>query len=209
MFIIKLPVSLGEAVDKLTILDIKLERITDNRKKDVETEYTILYEELKDFIQKYNELYCSMKKVNTIIWDMMDILRDGNVSDEVYMKVCKECIEYNDIRFRIKNKINILSKSELKEQKSYKINRLLIEIDASISIEDCKKCIQYISFFYDEVIIIYNSYIDVQIFDSTIIIIKEMNMDNTIDYKKKIVLLNLLNIYETFEITESEIERLL
>jgi hypothetical protein len=209
MSIIKLPVSLGEAVDKLTILDIKLERITDNRKKDVETEYTILYEELKGFIQKYNELYCSMKKVNILIWDMMDILRDGDVSDEVYMKVCKECIEYNDIRFRIKNKINILSKSELKEQKSYKINRLLIQIDSSISIEDCKKPVQYISFFYDEVIIIYNSDNDIQIFDPTIIIIKQMDTDNTIDYKKKIVLSNLLNIYETFEITESEIKRLL
>jgi hypothetical protein len=152
-----------------------------------------------------------MKKVNILIWDMMDVLRDGDVADEVYMKVCKECIEYNDIRFRIKNKINILSNSQLKEQKSYKINRLLIEIDSSISIKDCKNAIQYISLFYDEVIIIYNSDIIIELFDPTIIIIKQidMDMDNTIDYKKKIVLYDLLKIYETFEIRESEIDRLL
>jgi len=210
MSIIKLPVSLGEAVDKLTILDIKLERITDNRKKDVETEYNILLEELKEFVQKYNELYCSMKKVNTLIWDMMDILRDGDVSDEVYTKVCKECIEYNDIRFRIKNKINILSNSELKEQKSYKINRLIIEIDSSISIEKCKRHLQYISFFYDEVII-YNSELDDddELFDPTIIIKKQIDTDNTINYKKKIVLSELSKINESFGINESEINRIL
>ena len=44
---IDLPVSLGEALDKLSILDIKLDKIKDERKKDVEKEYNILYENLK------------------------------------------------------------------------------------------------------------------------------------------------------------------
>jgi hypothetical protein len=46
---LSLPVSLGEAIDKLTILDIKCNKIQDNRKKNVENEYNILYEKLKDF----------------------------------------------------------------------------------------------------------------------------------------------------------------
>ena len=44
-----LPVSLGEAMDKLTILDIKLDQIKDNRRIDVEKEYDLLYEKLNHF----------------------------------------------------------------------------------------------------------------------------------------------------------------
>ena len=101
--LIYLPVSLGEAIDKLTILDIKLEKIKDNRRLDVQKEYDLLYEKLKEY---FNEFYISLKKINLIIWDQMDILRDGNLNDNDYFKLCKECIECNDIRFRIKNKIN-------------------------------------------------------------------------------------------------------
>ena len=105
---LSLPVSLGEAIDKLTILDIKCDKIQDNRKLDVQKEYDILYEKLKGFIETYNELYVSMKKVNLLIWNQMDILRDENISDEDYIKLCRECIDSNDIRFRIKNKINVI-----------------------------------------------------------------------------------------------------
>ena len=47
-----LPVSLGEAIDKITILDIKLEKIKDNRKNDVQKEYDLLFEKLNNFINK-------------------------------------------------------------------------------------------------------------------------------------------------------------
>lgn len=43
-----------------------------------------------------------MKKINLIIWDQMDILKDSNLNNENYIKLCKECVESNDIRFRIK-----------------------------------------------------------------------------------------------------------
>ena len=54
--ILYLPVSLGEAIDKLTILDIKLDKIVDNRKIDVKKEYNLLYDKLKEFIIKYENL---------------------------------------------------------------------------------------------------------------------------------------------------------
>jgi hypothetical protein len=73
---LKLPVSLGEAIDKLTILDIKCHKIIDNRANDVKFEFKILYEELKEYIEKYHELYNDMKKINLIIWNQMDKLRD-------------------------------------------------------------------------------------------------------------------------------------
>ena len=46
--ILYLPVSLGEAIDKLSILDIKYEKITDNRRNDVKNEYDLLYDKLKE-----------------------------------------------------------------------------------------------------------------------------------------------------------------
>lgn len=186
--ILTLPVSLGEAIDKLTILDIKCDKITDHRKIDVQKEYNILYEKLNGFIKKYNELYISMKKINLIIWDQMDVLRDGTTSDEDYMKLCKECIESNDIRFRIKNKINLISKSTLKEQKSYKVNRLVIHLNCNeeyfhLFIEPIK----YFSYIYDEIIIKSSKNIDKirDIFD----------YDNTIKYN---IELNKLLIKQQF-----------
>jgi hypothetical protein len=170
-----LPVSLGEAIDKLTILDIKCDKINDIRKNDVKKEYDILYESLKEFIQTYRTLYETMKKVNLIIWEQMDVLRDGNTSDEEYMKLCKECILSNDMRFRIKNKINLISNSALKEQKSYKINRLQIFLNCSTEyIRLFIEPIRYFSYIYDEIIIHSSNDISElkQIFD----------YDNTIKY---------------------------
>lgn len=186
--IIYLPVSLGEAIDKLTILHIKCDKITDHRKIDVQKEYDILYEKLKDFVVKFDELYCSMKKINLIIWHQMDVLRDGNTSDEDYMKLCRECIEGNDIRFRIKNKINLISNSTLKEQKSYKVNRLVIHLNCNeeyfhLFIEPIK----YFSYIYDEIIIHSSNNPDkiMNIFD----------YDNTIKYN---IELNELDIKQQF-----------
>ena len=149
--LIHLPVSIGEAIDKLTILDIKIVKINDKRKIDVVNEYQLLYDKLKVFIGKHNNLYQQMKKVNLLIWDMMDELRDGNLNDIKYLKFCKKCIEYNDIRFRIKNKINDKSKSILKEQKGYLINNISIKICENVSIENIINPIKYLSLIKDQV----------------------------------------------------------
>jgi hypothetical protein len=182
--LIYLPVSLGEAIDKLTILDIKLDKIKDNRRLDVQKEYDLLYKNLNDFINKYEDLYKSMKKVNLLIWNMMDVLRDGEASNDEYLKICKDCIEYNDIRFRVKNKINCVSKSVLTEQKSYKVTRLLIVINDSIeNIEDFKKPIKYYSFFYDELTIISNNQELINCFNYDKSIVFEKEVVPNIDYK--------------------------
>jgi hypothetical protein len=196
--IINLPISIGEAVDKLTILDIKLEKITDCRKNDVKKEYDMLYVHLEPIIIKFNDLYQTMKRVNLIIWDQMDILRDGSVDDARYLKKCKECIEYNDIRFRVKNKINYVSNSSLKEQKSYKINRILIEINNEIpNISDFFKPIKYYSFIYDEIVIISNNTELKTTFeyDPTIIFNDTNSLENS---KKQFVFTN--NFYNDSEI---------
>ena len=236
--IIYLPVSLGEAIDKLTILDIKLDNIKDNRKLDVKIEYDLLYEKLKDFINKYNDLYISMKKVNLIIWNQMDILRDGDTNNETYMKICKECIEMNDIRFRIKNKINLISNSSIKEQKGYKISRILIDLnfinklDNSYKLENLVNIfinsIKYLSYIYDEIIIlkkdcnenenenIYNNLVKVFIYDTTI---KFENYENNININNEYIFKiqiniqnnnnNLEDIYKLFNIEYKNINLLI
>jgi RimJ/RimL family protein N-acetyltransferase len=117
--VVYLPVSYGEALDKLTILEIKLNKITDNRRLDVEKEYFQLYDVLKDLIAKTKEHYDKLKDVNLSIWIKQDIFRDTNNID-IKQKLCIEIIEENDERFRIKNKINTILNSSLKEQKGYK-----------------------------------------------------------------------------------------
>jgi hypothetical protein len=212
-----LPVSLGEAIDKLTILDIKLDKITDNRKLDVKKEYDLLYDKLKEFIIKYENLYQTMKKVNLLIWDMMDILRDGNVNEEQYLKICKECIEYNDIRFRVKNKINYVSKSLLKEQKSYKINRLVITINKDIN-ENLVllNIIKYFSFIYDEIVILSTRDLDYlkQYFDYDISILFNSDVNNELlDYKSKVIIeekeYTENEFYNLFNISEFELNKII
>jgi hypothetical protein len=161
MACVHLPTSIGEAIDKLTILDIKLERITDaNRKADVQREHDALlkHSELNNFVQTHADLYNTMKKANAIIWDMMDVLRT-NISTEEYLKTCKDCIEFNDIRFRIKARINQASNSELREQKSYKATVFKLAIiglheshaDISTVQRILQRPLQYYGILYDEV----------------------------------------------------------
>jgi hypothetical protein len=210
-----LPVSLGEAIDKLTILDIKLDKITDNRKLDVKKEYDLLYDKLQEFIIKYENLYKTMKKVNLLIWDMMDVLRDGNVNEEQYLKICKECIEYNDIRFRVKNKINYVSKSLLKEQKSYKINRLVITINKNINENlTLLNIIKYFSFIYDEIVILSIHDLDYlkKYFDYDITILFNSTLEK-IEHKFSFTLENEeyanFELYKLFNINEYEINILI
>ena len=161
---VHLPTSIGEAIDKLTILDIKLERISDiARKADVQREHDALLKHatLTEFIQTHADLYNTMKKANAIIWDMMDVLRDGasRISGEEYLKTCKDCIEFNDIRFRIKARINQVSNSELREQKSYKVTVFRLSIlglreshaDISTVHRILQRPMQYYGILYDEV----------------------------------------------------------
>lgn len=212
-----LPVSLGEAIDKLTILDIKLDKIKDNRRNDVQKEYNLLHDKLREFIEKYENLYQTMKKVNMLIWDMMDILRDGNVNEELYLKICKECIEYNDIRFRVKNKINNVSNSLLKEQKSYKINRLVVIINEELNNKELLlNIINYFSFIYDEIIIISDFNLDYLInyfnYDTTILF-KSAIDSLLLDYKYRVIIENKEYIedelYKLFNITEKEIKKII
>lgn len=150
-----LPVSVGEALDKLSILDIKLKNISDNRYEHVKKEHDLLHDKLQNYIQKTEKYYNMLIKTNTHIWDLMDLLRDGqNIDDGTYLRLSRETIYANDIRFRIKNKINNITKSSLKEQKSYKVLKTLFDLSYFKSdIKILTKIIYYFSIMCDELYI--------------------------------------------------------
>jgi 50S ribosomal subunit-associated GTPase HflX len=151
---VKLEVSIGEALDKLTILDIKKDKIVDvNNKADVVKEYNYLYNELKDFISRNNYYYCILKRVNLEIWDLMDIIRTP-IDREKYYLLCDITVNLNDSRFLVKKKINSLSESNLKEQKGYKKRCINIAYNTDNNIFILfLGAIRYYSLFYDEVFV--------------------------------------------------------
>lgn len=150
-----LPVSIGEGLDKLSILDIKMENIKDNRYTDVKKEHQLLANKLEPYIKKTEKYYNMIKKTNKHIWALMDLLRDGiDISDKMYLDLSKETIYANDIRFRIKNKINNITQSSIKEQKSYRVLKTLIIIeDFKHDIKMLTKIIYYFSIMSDELYI--------------------------------------------------------
>jgi len=155
MSLIKLPVSIGEAIDKLTILDIKYEMIKDSRRDDCKKEYDMLLLELKDFIKDKNNYYYFniLKYINLKIWKDQDIIR--SLSDDAQIgKLSIQILKDNDARFRIKKIINDLSNSELKEQKGY--NKTRAAFIGHMGMGDffnLNGAIRYISILYDEVIL--------------------------------------------------------
>jgi hypothetical protein len=149
---VKLEISLGEAIDKLTILDIKKGKINDVRKMDVEHEFEYLLSVLNTYVMKYNYYYAILKRTNLEIWELQDILRSKNCEQSNYYVICDEILNLNDSRYLVKKKINEICKSNLKEQKGYSLRILNVILNCDIdTINILNGAIRYYSFFYDEV----------------------------------------------------------
>tara|TARA_B100002019_G_C21202270_1_gene564679 strand:- start:308 stop:724 length:417 start_codon:yes stop_codon:yes gene_type:complete len=125
----KIEVSLGEFIDKYTILKIKEERIKDEAKlKHIKVEIKSLLRNLNSdeehLLSKTlpNELISELKTVNEKLWDTEDVIRKcerENKFDEEFIEHARLDAKLNDQRFLIKNKINNRGDSLIKEQKSY------------------------------------------------------------------------------------------
>lgn len=116
---ISLPVSIGEGLDKLTILDIKREKIQDDRRSDCEKEYSLLYEKLEIYVKKLSWHYTILKEINLEIWNLQDNFHGKDISEVEAGRICTQILKENDRRFRVKAKINHLLSSNLREQKGY------------------------------------------------------------------------------------------
>jgi hypothetical protein len=146
---IYLPVSIGEAIDKLTILDIKCQKIKDETKnKFCKNEYDILYEKLKEHIENEKFLYDKLRHINLQIWELQDIIRD---MEKPCGKICIDILNMNDSRFRIKDIINRKLNSIILEQKGYKPRKALFLGHCGLGdIINLIGAIRYISLQYDE-----------------------------------------------------------
>lgn len=123
---INVSISTGELVDKLTILEIKLEKIEDSKKlSNVQKEYDILAEHMKELSNNFENVdtfFNKLKKINSKLWEMEDQVRyfmRENKFDKDFINLAKEIHMTNDLRFEVKNEINKKLKSEIFEQKSY------------------------------------------------------------------------------------------
>ena len=116
----------GELVDKITILEIKLERITDESKlQNVRTEWTVLTVARDVNLPRSSELddlTAKLKEVNEKLWLIEDHIRDcerqKDFSDE-FIRLARAVYFNNDDRARLKRSINDLLGSTLIEEKSY------------------------------------------------------------------------------------------
>ena len=123
---ILLEVGPGEMIDKITILKIKSERISDTDKlKNIKHELSVLLDAHARHIDnstKMQELEAALKKVNESLWEIEDDIRqceaDKDFGDK-FIALARAVYRENDIRAQLKKEINVLAGSSIIEEKSY------------------------------------------------------------------------------------------
>ena len=123
---IKVELSVGELLDKISILQIKAERIVDPSKlENINKELDVLMSLWKDFAYSNNNLESEtneLKAINEELWDIEDKIRDkerNQVFDKGFIELARAVYITNDKRAGIKRIINSKTGSELIEEKSY------------------------------------------------------------------------------------------
>ena len=121
---LKIPVSLGELVDKITILKIKLKFLSGQRKANVKNEYDLLNKELKIHQCIREDLMEDLHMTNQKLWELEDKIRVKELNNdfkEDFVDLARTIYKLNDKRYEIKNKINKKYNSIIIEEKIYKI----------------------------------------------------------------------------------------
>ena len=119
-------VSIGELLDKISILEIKQEKIKDPEKlKFIEDEYKILQTQLDNNVKsdkKLDELFESLKKINSKLWVIEDekrLCEKNSDFGENFVQLSRNVHLLNDKRANIKLEINNITGSKIKEVKEY------------------------------------------------------------------------------------------
>ena len=124
---IRAPIAIGELIDKITILEIKAERISGSDKRlHVQTELKVLQElqasarldtpEMEPFAGE-------LKVLNIALWDIEDAIRELEARQDFgprFIELARKVYQTNDQRARVKQRINKAFGSEIVEEKSYK-----------------------------------------------------------------------------------------
>lgn len=118
-------ISTAEVIDKYTIIEIKLKQITDqNKLNNIEKEYLYLKSKIALLLEdaKVFCLYIDLKAVNSKLWTIEDEIRikeKNQEFDEEFVQLARQVYTNNDLRYKIKQKINIICYSNFIEEKSY------------------------------------------------------------------------------------------
>jgi hypothetical protein len=119
----QLEVSNGEIADKLTIIEIKLSKITDPTKlANIRNEYEVVNQAMSTIMEKSHPLYRQLYEINAQLWVIEDHIRDleraKNFGDD-FIQTARSVYFINDDRSDVKRKINEFTGSKLFEEKSY------------------------------------------------------------------------------------------
>ena len=123
--LIKTPISLGELVDKISILIIKQKNITDETKLDhVKKELDFLQKTLMNYVkqEEINNYLENLININSKLWNIEDDIREcerKKMFDQTFIDLARNVYFTNDERAKVKNDINKTFGSELVEVKSY------------------------------------------------------------------------------------------
>lgn len=146
---ITIDVSIGELLDKLSILELKKNIIKDENKLiEIQKEIEVLmqYENIKNGNLFY---YNILKWVNQQIWLFTDIIKSLKSLDTEFATISNKIFNYNQYRFRVKNMLN--DKSSIKEQKSYAKDIIKIKVDHSSFYSNLEK-INKLSVLHDQIV---------------------------------------------------------
>ena len=123
---VSVPISLGELLDKISILEIKNKKILNeskilNIKKELNDLKKVI-DELHINLSETNGLYDKLYNINLILWEIEDsirVLEKNEDFGEKFIELARAVYKTNDQRFEVKNDINKLFNSEYVEEKSY------------------------------------------------------------------------------------------
>jgi hypothetical protein len=122
---IQAPVSVGELIDKLSILHVKQTKITNEEKLEyINKEFELLYNLSSGYLDnpEIESLYHQLVETNSSLWDIEDRLRVIETEkrfEAEFIDYARKVYFTNDERFRLKNEINNISNSEIREVKEY------------------------------------------------------------------------------------------
>ena len=121
--IINVPISIGELIDKISILEIKKDKLKNIKLKNILKELSFLRAVLeKNSIFIPDEIFLQLKSINLTLWDIEDKIRikeKNKEFDNEFIELARSVYLNNDRRSETKKVLNIMFNSEIIEEKSY------------------------------------------------------------------------------------------
>jgi hypothetical protein len=122
----KIKISNGELLDRISILELKKLRVEDSAKlAAVEREFLELNPKCVSLFTKNDSslqmLYLNLARINGMLWDLENIVRNKKIKDKEFIKASRKIFELNEERNDLKNDINLVTGSDYLDVKEYEL----------------------------------------------------------------------------------------